>query len=418
MSETASPIGQQRPSQAITSSLQVIKRTGDAVPFDASKISIAMTRAFLAVEGQQASGSARVRDSVNEITADILQRLARRLPSGGSVQIEEIQDLVELGLMRHGFQKIARAYVLYREEHSRQRDQQQTPTRPDDSLRVLDADGSESQLNLHELDAIIHWACQDVPDVDADTLIRNTRKSLFNGMKASDVPAALIMTARPLIERDPGYAFVTARLLLNNLWSEVVTALALGPQTGLHYRAEAYPALFIASLHACVERELLAPQLLKFDLEKLAAALRPERDKLFSYLGLQTLYDRYFLHDRVSRLELPQTFFMRVAMGLAVNEDDPTARAIEFYNVLSRFDYMTSTPTLFNAGTLHPQLSSCYLTTVPDDLEGIYNALRDNALLSKWAGGLGNDWTPVRALGAAIKGTNGESQGIVPFLKV
>ena len=418
MSETPSPLAQFHSPDAPNHTLQVIKRNGDAVVFDAGKIAIAMTRAFLAVEGQQASGSARVRDNVNEIAADIQRRLQRRLPDGGSVHIEDIQDLVELGLMRHGFQKIARAYVLYREEHSRQRQSQNTKTNGESQIRLIEADGSERFLDLNTLDDIIHWACEGVDHVDAARLIADTRKSLFNGMKAKDVSAALVMTARPRIERDPGYAEVTARLLLNNLWSEVVTALALRPQTGLQYRAEAYPALFIAGLHACVERELLSAQLLSFDLERLSKALRPERDKLFSYLGLQTLYDRYFLHDRVSRLELPQTFFMRVAMGLAINEDDPTARAIEFYHVLSRFDYMTSTPTLFNAGTLHPQLSSCYLTTVPDDLEGIYNALRENALLSKWAGGLGNDWTPVRALGAAIKGTNGQSQGIVPFLKV
>jgi len=404
-----------------TPSLQVIKRTGNAVPFDDSKIAIALTKAFLAVEGQEASGSARVKTTVTQITGDIVTRLKRRLPPGGSVHIEDIQDQVELELMRHGFQKVARAYVLYREEQSRKRAAAQPAQRATDQLTVIAADGSQQSFDLTAVTRVIHWACADVPDVDAVRLIASTRKSLYNGMKAEDVGTALIMAARPLIETEPGYSQVSARLLLANLWHEVANALGAG--VAEHYQAEDYPALFKAIIATGVEQELLAEQLLSYDLERLAQALKPERDKLFTYLGLQTLYDRYFLQShsadrRSTRLELPQTFFMRVAMGLALNEDDPNARAIEFYEVLSRFDYMTSTPTLFNAGTRHSQLSSCYLTTVPDDLEGIYTALKDNALLSKWAGGLGNDWTPVRALGAHIKGTNGQSQGVVPFLKV
>ncbi|PHS75503.1 MAG: ribonucleoside-diphosphate reductase subunit alpha [Porticoccus sp.] len=421
MSTTAttipSPLDEQLPPRTPTTvNLQIIKRTGDAVSFDASKISIAMTKAFLAVEGQQASGSARVKTTVEEITSNIVKRLKQRMPSGGSIQIEEIQDLVELGLMRHGFQKVARSYVLYREEHSRQRAQTELP-KNEDNIRMLAKNGDEQVLDLAGVDSVVRWSCEGVADVDAERLVAGVRKSLFHGMKASDVATAMVMTARPLIETEPGYSFVSARLLLNALWSEVVEHLGVAGASD-QYREEDYDKLFPAIIQGCVEQELLSPTLLEFDLERLGAALKPERDCLFTYLGLQTLYDRYFIHNDKARLELPQTFFMRVAMGLAVREDDPTARAIEFYEVLSRFDYMTSTPTLFNAGTLHPQLSSCYLTTVPDDLGGIYMALRDNALLSKWAGGLGNDWTPVRALGAHIKGTNGQSQGVVPFLKV
>jgi ribonucleoside-diphosphate reductase alpha chain len=178
------------------------------------------------------------------------------------------------------------------------------------------------------------------------------------------------------------------------------------------------PTISRSSSRRACGNELLDERLLQYDLARLGAALKAERDLQFDYLGLQTLYDRYFLHVRKRRIELPQAFFMRVAMGLALNEIDREARAIEFYEVLSSFDFMSSTPTLFNSGTLRPQLSSCYLTTVPDDLDGIYESIKENALLSKYAGGLGNDWTRVRALGSHIKGTNGESQGVVPFLKV
>ena len=413
----ATPLEQPPTLSTLTSdSIHVIKRTGDAVPFDPSKITIAMTKAFLAVEGQQASGSSRVKTAVNDITNELAKRITRRLPSGGSVHIEDIQDLVELGLMRYGHQKVARAYVLYREEHKRARDLE-APATPADALKVRLPSGEEQSLDLAKIDGVIQWACQDIADVDADKLIQSCRSALYSGMKSEDVATAIIMTARPLIETEPGYSQVSARLLLDSLWGEVGQAVAEG-QVPEHYEDSHYPLIFKAAINTCVEHELLSPALLDFDLERLGAALKPERDMLFTYLGLQTLYDRYFIHSDSTRLELPQTFFMRVAMGLAIEEDDPNARAIEFYEVLSRFDYMTSTPTLFNAGTLHSQLSSCYLTTVPDDLEGIYTSMRDNALLSKWAGGLGNDWTPVRSLGAHIKGTNGQSQGVVPFLKV
>ncbi len=404
------------PPKTAASDMQVIKRNGDAVSFDASKIAVAMTKAFLAVEGQQASGSSRVKSTVDEITRELVNRINRRLPSGGSIHIEDIQDLVELGLMRHGHQKVARAYVLYREEHKRARDQE-AAIEPSDVLMVKTSSGAEQPLDLAKIDAIVRWACEGVADVDVAKLTQSCRNALFNGIKADDVATAMVMTARPLIETEPGYSQVSARLLLDSLWGEVGQAVAPG-EVPEHYTDSHYPTIFKAAIHFCVERELLSPALLEFDLQHLAAALKPERDQLFNYLGLQTLYDRYFIHSGDTRLELPQTFFMRVAMGLAIEEDDPNARAIEFYEVLSRFDYMTSTPTLFNSGTLHSQLSSCYLTTVPDDLDGIYTALRDNALLSKWAGGLGNDWTSVRALGSHIKGTNGQSQGVVPFLKV
>ncbi len=395
----------------------VVKRNGQAVSYDASKIAVAMTKAFLAVEGQQASSSTRVRGAIDSITQDISRRIQRRLPSGGSVDIEDIQDLVELGLMRHSFQKVARAYVIYRDAQQQKRASEQ-PAAPTDGLQVIGVDGQTTVLDLQAVDDIVSWACTDIADVDVERLQKNVRKALFNGMKAEDVSSALIMTARSLIESDPGYSQVCAQLLLHKLWSEVVNGLQLNSVVPQHYEGECYGHLLTQGIETGIEHELLTPDLRSFDLDQLAAALQPERDRQFTYLGLQTLYDRYFLHTDKVRIELPQTFFMRVAMGLAMNEDNPTARAIEFYDVLSSFDYMASTPTLFNSATLRSQLSSCYLTTVPDDLDGIYNAVKENALLSKWAGGLGNDWTPVRALGSHIKGTNGESQGVVPFLKV
>ena len=237
-------------------------------------------------------------------------------------------------------------------------------------------------------------------------------------MKIADVRTSAVMTARTLVEKDPNYTYVTARLLLDTLRSEALGFLGLAnsaTQGEMHYR---YPTTLRPYIEKGVELGLLSPHLLEYDLERLGEAMKAERDTQFTYLGLQTLYDRYFIHSEGIRFELPQVFFMRVAMGLATNEENREERAIEFYDLISSFDYMTSTPQLFNSGTLRPQLSSCFLTTVPDDLFGIYSAIRDNAMLSKWAGGLGNDWTPVRALGAHITGTNGKSQGIVPFLKV
>lgn len=397
--------------------LQVIKRTGQAVAYTPRKIAIAITKAFLAVEGQQASGSARVHDAAQSLADDITARLQRRFPEGGTIHIEEIQDLVELGLMRQGFQKIARAYVLYREERAKQRLAPQPELNHPD-IQVLQPDGSTKPLDLGRLQTLIQEACQGLEDVDASRVLEAALKNLYNGIKAGEVTTALIMAARPLIEEEPNYSYVCARLLLNGLRAEVLEFLGLVPEATAEEMTTLYPAAFAASIQQGMERELLSPRLAQFDLQQLGQALQPERDHQFTYLGLQTLYDRYFLHWQGTRLELPQIFFMRVAMGLALEEDRPNERAIEFYNLLSSFDYMCSTPTLFNSGTRHSQLSSCYLTTVPDDLEGIYGAIRDNALLSKWAGGLGNDWTPVRALGAHIKGTNGQSQGVVPFLKV
>ena len=341
------------------------------------------------------------------------------MPSGGSIHIEEIQDQVELALMRTGEHKVARAYVLYRAEHTRLREQQRSQEQPSEStIQVTYPDGTQAPLDTQRLQTVIDEACAGLEGVSAGAIYQETLKNLYPGVKLEDVRTSAVMTARTMVEQDPNYTYVTARLLLDTLRSEALTFLGVtdsATQSEMNYR---YPSVLKPYIEKGVELGLLSPHLLEYDLEVLGEALKAERDTQFTYLGLQTLYDRYFIHSNGVRFELPQIFYMRVAMGLASNEEDREARAIEFYNLISSFDYMVSTPQLFNSGTLRPQLSSCFLTTVPDDLHGIYSAIKDNAMLSKWAGGLGNDWTPVRALGAHIQGTNGQSQGIVPFLKV
>ncbi|HEB57975.1 MAG TPA: ribonucleoside-diphosphate reductase subunit alpha, partial [Gammaproteobacteria bacterium] len=339
-----------------------------------------------------------------------------------SVHIEDIQDQVELALMRNGEHRIARAYVLYREQHARERAAQRETggeAEPTPAIYIMLADGSRQALNDHRLRAIIDEAVAGLADVDGELILEQTLRGVFDGMSEDDLHAALVMSARSLIDREPNYSQVSARLLLDSLRREALSTVYAAPQEATQAEmAERYGAYFHDYIFHAVEHELLDSELTRFDLERLAAAILPERDQQFTYLGLQTLYDRYFLHHDDRRFELPQAFFMRVAMGLAINEVDRESRAIDFYRLLSSFDFMSSTPTLFNAGTLRPQLSSCYLTTIPDKLDGIYSSIRDNALLSKFAGGLGNDWTRVRGLGSHIKGTNGKSQGVVPFMKV
>lgn len=399
--------------------LRVIKRNGAVVSYDESKISVAITKAYLAVEGGNAAASSRIHESVAQLGGLISDIFRRRMPSGGTIHIEDIQDQVELALMRTGEHKIARSYVIYRAEHTRIRQQKQEseqPAQPEISV-ILD-NGEPGPLDTQRLQTVIAEACEGLEAVSADAIYKETLKNLYPGVKMEDVRTSLVMTARTMVERDPNYSYVTARLLMDTVRSEALGFLGItdaATQSEMHYR---YAATLKPYIEKGVELELLSPHLLEFDLGVLGEALQADRDQQFTYLGLQTLYDRYFIHSNGVRFELPQVFYMRVAMGLASNEENREQRAIEFYNLISSFDYMVSTPQLFNSGTLRPQLSSCFLTTVPDDLHGIYSAIRDNAMLSKWAGGLGNDWTPVRALGAHIKGTNGKSQGIVPFLKV
>ncbi|TFZ03624.1 ribonucleoside-diphosphate reductase subunit alpha [Ramlibacter humi] len=393
---------------------QIIRRNGAVVPFAPDKIAIAMMKAFLAVHGTQGAASASVRETVDQLTQSVMRAMVRSRPGGGTFHIEDVQDAVELGLMRGGHHEVARAYVLYRERRSQERAKQGQPAVAEaPALHVIDG-GRRIALDLGQLKALIENACTGLSaDVKAEPIVAETMRNLYDGVPIDEVYKASILAARTLIEKDPDYTYATARLLLHTIFKEV-----LGQDVTPAAAAEAYADYFPGFIKKGVEAELLNPELLQYDLKKLGAALKADRDTKFDYLGLQTLYDRYFLHVRKTRIELPQAFFMRVAMGLALNEIDRETRAIEFYEVLSSFDFMSSTPTLFNSGTLRSQLSSCYLTTVPDDLDGIYESIKENALLSKFAGGLGNDWTRVRALGSHIKGTNGESQGVVPFLKV
>ena len=393
---------------------QIIRRNGSVVAFEPSKIAVAMMKAFLAVHGTQGAASVSVRETVETLTQAVVRALMRSRPSGGTFHIEDVQDQVELGLMRGGHHEIARAYVLYREKHNQERAKQlqdQMPAVP--QLHVMDG-RKKVALDIRNLQALIEASCANLgADVKPDPIVSETMRNLYDGVPIDEVYKASILAARTLIEKDPDYTYATARLLMHTIRREV-----LGEEVSHEAMAIRYASYFPEFIAKGVKNELLDEKLQQFDLARLGAALKPERDLQFDYLGLQTLFDRYFLHVRKQRIELPQAFFMRVAMGLSLNETDREARAIEFYEILSSFDFMSSTPTLFNAGTLRSQLSSCYLTTVADDLGGIYDAIKENALLSKFAGGLGNDWTPVRAMGAHIKGTNGESQGVVPFLKV
>src|SRR5687767_13045467 len=405
------------PARGAYADYKVIRRNGAVVGFEPAKISIAMTKAFLAVNGSQGAASARIRETVAGLTENVVSALLRRHPAGGTFHIEDIQDQVELALMRASEHNVARAYVLYREERSKERakEREKHEPRSQSALNVRDG-GTTKPLDLAKLGALVREACEGLGrEVSAEPVLAAMQRDLYDGMPMDEVRKSLILAARGLIEQDPGYSYVTARLLMHSLRLETLGEEVT--QAGMHARYAQYLPEFVKQ---GIAADLLDERLGRYDLKCLGAALDANRDLKFNYLGLQILYDRYFLHIQGRRIELPQVFFMRVAMGLALNEpeDQREARAIEFYNVLSSFDFMSSTPTLFNAGTRRSQLASCYLTTVSDNLHGIYEAIKENAMLQKYAGGLGNDWTPVRALGSHIKGTNGKSQGVVPFLKV
>jgi len=316
-------------------------------------------------------------------------------------------------LMDAGEHKIASGYVRFREH--RERDREFTHPRTEIRREIYVSMGVDKFVKLQSLPLydLLHRFCIDLPDVDANHVYELTVRDLFDGVSFEAVLRSLILAARSQIECDPAYGFLAARLLLAKLVEEVTGELLGGNRSHINYR-EAFPRF----INTGIDKGLLDPRLADFNIDKLAGAIETGRDLQFDYLGIQVLYDRYFLQSRGRRIELPQAFFMRIAMGLSLNEIDKDARAIEFYHVLSKFDFMCSTPTLFNAGTVRPQLSSCYVSTVSDDLDGIFQSIKENALLQKYAGGIGNDWTSVRALNSHIAGTNGKSQGVIPFLKV
>lgn len=423
---------------ALIKQLVVIKRDGTRAPYEESKIRTAITKAHIAVQGPDLTASELVRKQISVIAKSVTQYYLNMLSNPDTqahnipllqitdekkkllIPIEQLQNHVELHLMRSDNYEVARRYVLYRDERRREREkaQPQQIKKEEASILITLDDGAQAPLNVAHLHELANNACEGLTNTSPDNIVKNTLRDLFNGVPKKEVGKALVMTARTMIEKEPNYTYVTARLLLNNLRLEAFSFLKLDGEPSFSDMATQYKSYFKTYITRGIELEMLHPRLKDFNLDKITAAMRHDRDNLFTYLSLQTLYDRYFLHSNENRYELPQAFFMRVAMGLALNEENKEDRAIEFYNLMSTFDYMSSTPTLFNAGTLRPQLSSCFLTTIPDDLEGIYSAIRDNALLSKFAGGLGNDWTPVRAMNARIKGTNGKSQGVVPFMNV
>ena len=400
--------------------LRVIKRNGKVVAFEDDKIKVAITKAFLATESGNAAASERIHKKVNQLTNNVVEIFKRRMPSGGTLHIEEIQDQVELQLMRSEELDVAKSYILYRAERTQERTKEKLdidlPDTP--AINVTKSDGSLVPLDVQKVAGLINDACNELEEVSVNEVLDEALKNLYDGVSISDMRTSLVMSARTKVEKEPNYSFVTARILMDQIRSEALNFLGVAEESTYQEMEKHYPAAFKAYIDKGIELDILNPELREFDLEKIANAIDHTRDNQFTYLGLQTLYDRYFIHCDDVRYELPQVFFMRVSMGLALEEENREERAIEFYKLLSSFDYMSSTPTLFNSGTKRPQLSSCYLTTIPDDLDGIFSAMKDNALLSKWAGGLGNDWTPVRAMNSYIKGTNGKSQGVVPFLKV
>ncbi len=427
----------------------IVRRDGAVVPFAPSRIAVAISKAFLAVEGRQIGASSRFRSLVVQLTDQVVVALARRTGGSRTVHVEDVQDQVELVLMRGGHHKVARAYILYREAHAQARarlaeeDAAGLLDGPDEdrpsataidgagddgfagveipALSVRRADGSATTLDGARLKVVIGEACAELDGVEARLVLTETLRNLYDGMSADELATALVMTARTLVETEPAYTYVAARLLLDKLRTEALTFLLPGQQQASAAQlAERYPEYLHAYLEHGITSEALDPRLADYDLPALAAAIRPEGDRAITFLGLQTLYDRYFLHTSGIHYELPQAFFLRVAMGLALSEpvEQRQDRAVEFYRLLSSFDFMASTPTLFNAGTTRPQLSSCFLTTVDDELESIFGSIKNNAMLAKFSGGLGNDWTPVRGIGAHIKGTNGLSSGVVPFLKI
>ena len=410
------PIPADQPSQ-----LTVVRRDGSSTAFDQAKISVAMTKAFLAVEGADAGATHRVRDLVTDLTGRVVDALTSRGDARRSVQVEDIQDQVELALMRAGEHQVARAYVLYREERTKAR----TPGRPGRHHRearahVRAADGSTAPLDVDRLRVIVAEAADGLDAVDPELILDETLGSCYDGIAQHEVELALVMAARSYVETEPQYSFAASRLLLDQIRARGArprARRAAAGQPGRHDRGVRRPTSR-AYVRTGIEAGQLDPELAAFDLTGSPPRSGPSGTCDFTFLGLQTLYDRYLLHIDKVRYELPQAFFLRVAMGMALREDDREARAIEFYELLSSFRFMSSTPTLFNSGTTRPQLSSCFLTTVDGRPGRHLPGIRNNALLAKYSGGLGNDWTPVRGIGAKIRGTNGESQGVVPFLKI
>jgi len=399
--------------------LQVRKRDGRIIEFDETRIYLALEAALKADAGleQDEPAPESMQADAQLLTHEVVERCLVRLSKDESLEIERIQDVVEEKLMAGGFHGAAKRYIVYREERRKARAIRGDRTvegAAQERVFVTLPDGEKEVLDPSRLKRDIYGACRGVEDkCQANDLFNETMRNLYDGVHTEEIDKALVMSAKARIETEPAYTYVAARLLLNQIYEEVLPKFDSPVELPQLHRDH-----FADYLRQGVDADRLSPDLLKYDLAKLADAFVLERDQQFAYMGIQTIYDRYLIHIGGTRIETPQYFYMRVSMGLAMNEANREERAIEFYHALSSFRFMSSTPTLFNAGTLHPQLSSCYLSTVDDDLESIFKLVADDARLSKWAGGLGNDWTNIRATGSHIKGTNGESQGVIPFLKV
>lgn len=405
---------------------EVLKRDGRTEKFNDQRILLAVESAFKAESGleKDAKLDKETHHAAEQVSEEVVKSILARAVHGEQLEIEAIQDAVETALMSQGHHTIARRYIVYREERRKSRalrGERDQSGRPQAQLTVKTADGDEL-LDPTRIRRRVIRACKQAENINPEGRINSRSisdealRNLYDGVSTDEIDKAVILAARARIEAEPDYTYVAAGLLLDVIYREV---LPEAPARNPEKLAEVHRSHFVSYLHAAIRCGRLSDTLLDFDLKRISEALDMERDRKFQYIGLQTVYDRYLIHHEQRRLETPQYFWMRVAMGLASGEEeDKTGRAIEFYNMLSTFRVVSSTPTLFNSGTLHPQLSSCYLSTVMDDLEHIFKVVSDDARLSKWAGGLGNDWTNVRATGSHIKGTNGSSQGVVPFLKV
>ena len=392
--------------------LKVIKRTGQVVGFDRERIATAISKAVRATGEPHVTavlGNGRLHDLLTDVTTELDDRFVDLYPN-----VENIQDIVEKHLVKHGLYEVAKRYILYRAEHQKAREERKNRVAERSllgKLTVVKRDGRAVLFDISEIQEAIQMCAHGFDgEIDPDLIARETVRNVFDGISTADIDRAVLMAASSFIERDPAYAKVAARLFMRRIYREVI-GVARSHEDG-------YRQAFVRGIRRGVEQGRFDERLLEFNLGRLADALDTARDDLLNFMGVQTLHERYFARAGDALLETPQAFWMRVAMGLALQEDDCNERAVSFYQVMSTLRFVPSTPTLFHAGTTHPQLSSCFLTTVEDDLEHIFKSLADNAQLSKWSGGLGNDWSSIRGTGAHIRSTNVESQGVIPFLKI
>jgi ribonucleoside-diphosphate reductase alpha chain len=395
---------------------QIKKRNGDIVVFSEGKIAQAIKKAFI-FKGV---------DNAKEIAAGIANQVVEELASyygagdKGTPSVEQAQDLAEKYIMEQGYYDVAKSYILYRYERAQVREEvkQETLEKIEEGgIYVTKVSGKREVFSLNKLKKSLAYVTADYADIiNLDAIVSQVKLEIYDGITTKEIDKALIMVVRSLIEQDPAYSLIASRLVLRGMYTE-----AMGAEIDWANMAKGYRAAFVAGIKRGVAINVFDERMLSFDLDKLAESLDPNRDELFMYLGTQTLYDRYFardIDDGNKVIELPQAFWMRVGMGLALLESDKEVRALEFYEVVSNLRFVPSTPTLFHAGTTHPQLSSCYLNTVDDSLEGIFKSYADNAQLSKYSGGIGTDWTNIRGTGSIIRGTGVESQGLMPFLKI